>query len=82
MQEREASNIKYKLVNGHKKMTMFSPLYEVACRGTGNKKVFQTLKEKETKVDQVAIPDGRKLQKKRLLTERRQVLDKQTKPQW
>lgn len=36
-------------------------------------------KEKEIKIDQVAIPDGRKLQKKRLLTERRQVLDKQTK---
>lgn len=39
-------------------------------------------KKKETKVDQVAIPDGRKLHKKRLSTERRQVIDKQTKQQW
>lgn len=60
---------------------MFSPLNKVARWGTGNKKVFQMFKEKEIKVDQVGIPDGRKLQKKRLLTERRQVLDKQTKQQ-
>lgn len=49
------------------------------CRQKKKKKVFQMCKKKETTVDQVAIPDGRKLQKKRLLTERRQVFDKQTK---
>ena len=50
MQEREASNIKYKPVKWHKKMTMFSPLNKVACWGTGNKKVFQMFKGKKLKL--------------------------------
>lgn len=62
-------------------MTVSSPLHKIVLRGMGNKIVFQMLKYKETKDDQVAIPDDGKLHKKRVLTGRRQALDKQTEQQ-
>lgn len=50
MQEREASNLKYKSVNWDKKITTISPLDKVAGKVQATKKYLRGLRKKKLKL--------------------------------